>query len=103
MENQELLEKAMETLRSFVLELSKKAGKTPEYGEELWERIRSSNGVLRELAYFHDYTDRPRSHRQGHAAGRGRDEAADGFHSIMQAEALPDENDLQLRRLSGKI
>ena len=55
MTQEELLKKAMETLRSFVLELSAKAGKPEGYGEELWSRIAQSNGVLRELAYYHDY------------------------------------------------
>ena len=55
MTQEELLNKAMETLRSYVLELSEKAGKPEGYGEELWSRIKQSNGVLRELAYYHDY------------------------------------------------
>ena len=55
MTQEELLNKAMETLRSYVLELSEKAGKPEGYGEELWNRIKQSNGVLRELAYYHDY------------------------------------------------
>ena len=55
MTREELLNKAMETLRSYVLELSEKAGKSEGYGEELWSRIKQSNGVLRELAYYHDY------------------------------------------------
>ena len=55
MTQEELLNKAMETLRSYVLELSEKAGKPEGYGEDLWNRIKQSNGVLRELAYYHDY------------------------------------------------
>ena len=55
MTKEEQIAKAMETLRGFVLELSRKAGKGEEYGEELWGRIAKSNGVLRELAYYHDY------------------------------------------------
>lgn len=55
-ENKEL-EAAMNTLHDFVRRLSEKAGKPEAYGEELWERIRRSSGVLRELAYFHDYQD----------------------------------------------
>ena len=55
MTREELLNKAMETLRSYVLELSEKAGKPEGYGEDLWNRIKQSNGVLRELAYYHDY------------------------------------------------
>ena len=55
MTREEQIAKAMETLRGFVLELSGKAGKNEEYGEELWSRIAKSNGVLHELAYYHDY------------------------------------------------
>ncbi|MBP5264089.1 MAG: hypothetical protein J6X14_00620 [Lachnospiraceae bacterium] len=55
MEQDERLAKALETLRNYVLELGMKAGKSEEWAEELWERIKGSNGVLRELAYYHDY------------------------------------------------
>ena len=55
MTQEELLNKALETLKAYVLDLSAKAGKPEGYGEALWERIRQSNGVLRELAYYHDY------------------------------------------------
>ncbi|MBP5282812.1 MAG: hypothetical protein J6Z22_09985 [Lachnospiraceae bacterium] len=57
MTREEQIQKAMETLRNFVLELSEKAGKGQEYGQELWSRISKSEGVLRELAYYHDYGD----------------------------------------------
>lgn len=52
---QELLQRALETLHQYVLGLSRKAEKTEEFGEDLWNRIKASNGVLQELAYFHDY------------------------------------------------
>ena len=52
---EELLRKALETLKAFVEDLGVKAGKSPEYVEDLWKRIQKSNGVLRELAYYHDY------------------------------------------------
>lgn len=52
---EELLRQALETLRVFVADLGVKAGKSPEYAEDLWCRIQKSNGVLRELAYYHDY------------------------------------------------
>ena len=55
MTQEEQLKKALETLHQYVLELSEKAGKSAEYGEELWGRIQKSSGVLQELAYFHDY------------------------------------------------
>ena len=49
------LEKAMATLQGFLGDLCVKAGKTKEYNEDLWKRVSKSNGVLRELAYYHDY------------------------------------------------
>ena len=49
------LQKAMDTLHNYILALALKAGKEDSYGEMLWEEIRSSNGLLRELAYYHDY------------------------------------------------
>ena len=55
MNEQQRLEKALETLKNFLTELCRKAGKTPEYSEDLWKRIKESNGILRELAYYHDY------------------------------------------------
>lgn len=55
MTQEERLQKAMETLRNFVAELCEKAGKPREYGEDLWNRIQKSEGVLAELAYYHDY------------------------------------------------
>lgn len=55
MNDQQRLEKALATLRGFLTELCQKAGKTADYAEDLWKRIEKSNGVLRELAYFHDY------------------------------------------------
>ena len=55
MTDQERLEKALQTLENFLSELCKKAGKNSEYAKDLWERTKTSNGVLRELAYYHDY------------------------------------------------
>lgn len=49
------LENALEELRRFVLELAERAGESPEYGEQLWQGIRQSGGLLQELAYYHDY------------------------------------------------
>ena len=49
------LQKAMDTLHNYILALASKAGKEDSYGEKLWEEIRSSGGLLRELAYYHDY------------------------------------------------
>ena len=55
MEQNIRLQKAMDTLHNYILALALKAGKEDSYGEKLWEEIRSSNGLLRELAYYHDY------------------------------------------------
>ncbi|MCR4599069.1 MAG: hypothetical protein K5678_08560 [Acetatifactor sp.] len=55
MDQKEQLQKAMETLHHFIMDLCEKAGKEPAYGEDLWDRVQKSNGCLRELAYFHDY------------------------------------------------
>lgn len=54
MEKREELEKALACLRGFVCTLSEQAGEGKEYGEKLWERIRKSEGLLQELAYFYD-------------------------------------------------
>lgn len=50
-----LLEAAMNELRRFVMELAEKAGESAERGEQLWQGIRRSGGLLQELAYYHDY------------------------------------------------
>jgi len=54
-QNNERLEKALSTLRDFVHSLSVQAGKGEEYGEQVWQGIRQSEGLLQELAYYHDY------------------------------------------------
>lgn len=55
MEQDERLQKALETLKNYVIELSLEAECGAEYGEKLWEGIRQSGGLLQELAYYHDY------------------------------------------------
>lgn len=55
MTKEEQLEAAYRTLEGYVRELAVKAQENEGYGEELWERIRKSEGVLLELAYYHDY------------------------------------------------
>lgn len=55
MEQDARLEKALATLREYVLALSEQAGKDAAYGERLWQSISRSPGLLRELAYYHDY------------------------------------------------
>jgi hypothetical protein len=51
----EQLEAALETLKNYIVSLSLAAGKGEEYGSKLWERISRSEGVLKEVAYYHDY------------------------------------------------
>lgn len=55
MEENNQLEQALATLHQFVLNLAEQAGEKPEYGEKLWRGIRASEGLLQELAYYHDY------------------------------------------------
>ena len=52
---EEKLEKALQTLHEYVLSLGEQAGEEQEYGERLWQGIRQSEGLLQELAYYHDY------------------------------------------------
>lgn len=49
------LERALETLHDFVRRKTTEAGLEEAYGEELWQGIRKSGGLLQELAYYHDY------------------------------------------------
>jgi hypothetical protein len=46
--------KAFDALHNFILNLAKKAGKDEAFGEDLWSRMLRSEGVLKELAYYHD-------------------------------------------------
>ncbi len=55
MEENERLQKALETLKNYILELSLAAGKDEAYALQLWDGIRQSGGLLQELAYYHDY------------------------------------------------
>ncbi len=55
MNQDERVEKALNTLRQYVIELSVSAELGEEYGEKLWQGIRQSGGLLQELAYYHDY------------------------------------------------
>lgn len=55
MEENKQLEQALATLRQFVLGLAEQAGEEAEYGEKLWQGIKASEGLLQELAYYHDY------------------------------------------------
>ncbi len=64
-ESEELIAAAMGTLENYVAMLAERAGETPEYGRELWSRIRQSEGVLQELAYYHDYGKFLCRHRVG--------------------------------------
>jgi len=50
----EKLEMALAALRNFVHTLALQADKDEEYGEQLWQEIRQSEGLLQELAYYYD-------------------------------------------------
>lgn len=49
------LAQAMKELETYVRHLAEEAGESEDYAADLWERIRNSEGVLKELAYYHDY------------------------------------------------
>lgn len=49
--------KAFEALENFVYRLASQAGKDEEFAKDLWSRIVRSQGVLMELAYYHDKGD----------------------------------------------
>ena len=55
MTQEEKLVKALQILKEWLDELAKCAGEDREYADRLWEQIKSSNGILREFAYYHDY------------------------------------------------
>ena len=46
--------KAFDALHGFIKILSERAGKDEEYAEKLWKRVLTSEGVLKEVAYYHD-------------------------------------------------
>lgn len=46
---------ALEELYRYVCELARRSGESGEYARELWRGICASDGLLRELAYYHDY------------------------------------------------
>lgn len=54
-QKEEQIAQAMRTLECYVRQLAVQAGESEEYAADLWGRIQRSNGVLRELAYYHDY------------------------------------------------
>lgn len=55
MGEKEQLDKALAALEQFVGTLAAEAGMGREHGERLWQGIQKSEGLLRELAYYHDY------------------------------------------------
>lgn len=55
MTREEQIALAMETLHQYIKRLSEQAGEGEKYADDLWSRISNSNGLLRELAYYHDY------------------------------------------------
>ena len=52
---QDLLAQALRTLEQYIYSLALQSGESEAYAEDLWNRISQSPGVLRELAYYHDY------------------------------------------------
>lgn len=54
-EQEPQLVRAMKVLEEYVYVLAVQAGESEEYAAGLWGRIVKSSGVLRELAYYHDY------------------------------------------------
>ena len=55
MENEKRIKKALDTLEQYVLDLAREAGEGEEYGRTLWQELKQSQGLLQELAYYHDY------------------------------------------------
>ena len=53
-ERKEQLHQALVILKSYAAALCKEAGKDKAYLEELWTGLCSSEGMLREFAYYHD-------------------------------------------------
>ena len=51
----ELIKKAYETLENFLADLGLAAGWPLDKTKDLWRRVSSSDGLIRELAYYHDY------------------------------------------------
>ncbi|MDE6700159.1 MAG: hypothetical protein K2K10_03980 [Acetatifactor sp.] len=49
------LEQALQTLEQYVYDLAAEAGENEDYAADMWKRIKASQGVLKELAYYHDY------------------------------------------------
>lgn len=54
-ERKKQAERALMILKDYVGALAAQAGESAEYGELLWQKIQKSGGLLRELAYYHDY------------------------------------------------
>ena len=55
MKEEERLQKALQILQEWLETLAMRAGETQEYADNLWERLRKSNSMMREFAYYHDY------------------------------------------------
>jgi len=55
MTREEEIRQAYETLHQYVLCLAEAAHMSVNEGEAIWGRISASDGVIRELAYYHDY------------------------------------------------
>ena len=56
-EKKDEIQKAMETLKSYLTVLGHRAVMKDEEIEDLWERMKASPSILQEFAYFHDFGD----------------------------------------------
>lgn len=56
-EKKDEIQKAMETLKSYLTVLGHRAVMKDEEIENLWERMKASPSILQEFAYFHDFGD----------------------------------------------
>ena len=56
-EKKDEIQKAMETLKSYLTVLGHRAVMMDEEIEDLWERMKASPSILQEFAYFHDFGD----------------------------------------------
>ena len=55
MDEKKQLQQALATLQNFIYSLAVQAEKDQTYADTLWQAISQSEGLLQELAYYHDY------------------------------------------------
>lgn len=56
-EKKDEIQRAMQTLKSYLVVLGHRAVMKDEEIEDLWERMKASPYILQEFAYFHDFGD----------------------------------------------